>query len=432
MKESIMKNPNTLRCYAWLVCIIGALFYCYEYLLRIMPSVMATELRTTFGGITSVALGNLAAYYYYVYTPMQLPVGVFMDRFGPRRLLTFACLVCAAGAYLFAYTHDINVAAVGRVLMGFGSAFAFVGVLSLAATWLPPQNFALVAGMTTTLGMIGGMQGQVVLAKLVEEIGWRQTLTNSAHIGVVLTVIIYLLVRDRSNNPHKVSAAPQTGISFKVLLIGLGRALCNRQILLAGVVGSFLYLSLSAFAELWGVSYLETVYHLSRVEAAEATSMVFLGWAVGGPIAGYISDHLQRRVMPVTIGAIAATIFALIFLYVPELPKPILFSSLFLYGAFCSSEIIVFALGRENAPPELAGIGIATVNMLVMVGGVITQPLVGKLLDLLVGVSAAVSTTVYPASAYQKAMIILPLGTFIAAILTYFLRETRCHVTSEV
>src|SRR5579884_3613957 len=77
--------------YAWLVCCLGALFYCYEYFLRISPSVMTQDLMRVYH-LDAAMLGNLAAFYYYAYTPMQLPVGVLMDRFGPRRLLVFACL----------------------------------------------------------------------------------------------------------------------------------------------------------------------------------------------------------------------------------------------------------------------------------------------------------------------------------------------------
>lgn len=423
MKNSSSSSSSSWHLYGWFVCLIGAIFYSYEYFLRITPSVMTNELRAAFGGISSFAVGHLAAYYYYVYTPMQLPVGVLMDRFGPRRLLAFACFVCAIGAYLFAYTYNFHVAAGGRVLMGFGSAFAFVGVLSLAAHWLPPQNFALIAGLTTTLGMIGGMQGQVVLAKLVDGVGWRETLIYSAHIGIVLTFIIYLFIRDKKSEPY---SPAQSVLTFKELFRGLLRALSNPQILLAGVIGSLLYLSLSAFAELWAVSYLETVYQLSKVDAAKAVSMVFFGWAIGGPIAGYISDRMQRRVLPLTIGAILATIVSLILLYVPNLSLTAVYTCLFLYGVFCSTEIIVFALGRENSPPELAGIGIATVNMLVMIGGVITQPLIGKLLDLFVGAGSAYST-----SAFQQAMLLLPIGTFIAVILTYFVRETNCIIPTK-
>ena len=125
----------------WLIVAVAATFYAYEYFLRILPSVMVTDLMQSFG-VSAAVIGNLAAFYYYAYTPMQLPVGVMMDHYGPRRLLTFACLCCAMGSFLFAQPNHIFMAQVGRLLVGFGSAFAFVGVLKLATLWLPQNHFA--------------------------------------------------------------------------------------------------------------------------------------------------------------------------------------------------------------------------------------------------------------------------------------------------
>ena len=126
-----IRTPAKSVVLPWVICGLGALFYCYEYLLRISPSVMMSDLMQAYH-INATVFGNLAAFYYYAYTPMQLPVGILMDRYGPRRLLTFACLACALGSYLFAHAFHIELAQIGRFMVGFGSAFAFVGVLKLA------------------------------------------------------------------------------------------------------------------------------------------------------------------------------------------------------------------------------------------------------------------------------------------------------------
>ena len=89
----------------WFICALGALFYAYEYLLRIAPSAMEDALRLHFN-LTATGFGFLSAVYYYAYVPMQLPVGILMDRYGPKRLLTFACFLCVIGTYMFADTHS--------------------------------------------------------------------------------------------------------------------------------------------------------------------------------------------------------------------------------------------------------------------------------------------------------------------------------------
>src|SRR3990167_10294488 len=106
----------------WLVCSLAALYYCYEYLLRVTPSVMEGPLRAHFN-LSAAGFGFLSAFYYYAYVPLQVPVGVLLDRYGPRLLLTAACLICVIGSFLLASTSVFWVAAMGRFCVGFGSAF---------------------------------------------------------------------------------------------------------------------------------------------------------------------------------------------------------------------------------------------------------------------------------------------------------------------
>src|SRR3989338_7867051 len=212
VSSSKVKTPFSLVLLAWTICGIGALFYFYEYLLRVAPSVVTNELMLTYH-IGAAALGNLTAFYYYIYSPMQLPVGLLMDRYGPRRLLTIATATCAIGTFLFTYTHYLWVAQVGRFLTGFGSAFAFVGVLKLATIWLPPQRFAMIAGLATTLGQIGGMVGVITLTALVNHGGWQSTFYLMAYIGVGLTILMYAVLRD--HNPNRAHLTKKQSITTK-------------------------------------------------------------------------------------------------------------------------------------------------------------------------------------------------------------------------
>ena len=179
-----------------IVCAVGAFFYCYEFVLRIIPGALQSELSAAFGHISATTFGQLSAFYYFAYSPMQLPVGMLMDRYGPRRLLTFACLCCTVGSWMFTDISSMLVAGSGRFLVGFGSSFAFVGVLSLAVHWLPKRYFSLVAGLITTLGMFGLVYGEVQITDMAINLGWHPVLDLMVTIGAVLTIIIFLIVRD--------------------------------------------------------------------------------------------------------------------------------------------------------------------------------------------------------------------------------------------
>ena len=406
-----------------LICTIGALFYCYEFVLRIIPGALQSELSAAFGHISATAYGQLSAVYYFAYSPMQMPVGMLMDRFGPRRLLTLACLLCTLGSFLFTFSSSMLIASSGRFMVGFGSSFAFVGVLSLALSWLPRRYFSLMAGLITTLGMLGLVYGEVKLTEMVVTKGLNYVLSTMVFIGLGLSVLIFLIVRDR---PLATKVHVQPLVEF---FRDVWRVLTSPQVWIIGFVGACLYTSLSVFGELWGKSYLEHAHYLTKVEAARTIAAMFLGWAVGAPLAGYISDKTGRRVLPLVVGAALSLICISVVLYWPGLSYVSLNIWLFLYGVFSATEIIVFVMAKENSGAKLSGTVFAATNMIVTLGGVIFQPLVGKLLDMFGEKSPEVGEHVYRAADYQMALSILPISLLLVMIVAFFLKDKHLQDT---
>src|SRR6476660_5353350 len=116
----------------WFICTLGMLFYCYNYFLRVSPSVMQNDLMQSLH-INAYQFGTLAAFYYYAYTPMQVPVGMIYDRYGVRVVQFFACITAVLGVSIFISADTLWTASVGRLLIGLGTAFAYIGVLKLAS-----------------------------------------------------------------------------------------------------------------------------------------------------------------------------------------------------------------------------------------------------------------------------------------------------------
>jgi len=413
----------------WLVCGLGALYYCYEYLLRVTPSVMEAPLREHFH-LTATGFGFLSAFYYYAYVPLQIPVGVLLDRYGPRLLITLACFICVIGTFLFAGTTIFWIAAVGRFLVGFGSAFAFVGVLKLATIWLPENKLAMVSGLASALGTVGAMLGDNVMNYFVGTLGWQLTVKWSAYIGIILAVILWYTIHDHTTDDKDGGTVANLRKSMRDLLI----IIKNKQTWINGLFGCLVYLPTTVFAELWGIPYLQRAHGLTVGAAGFANSLIFFGFMIGAPLMGTISDKLQRRKLPMFIGATGAAVVMLMVLYVPNLSALHLDVLLFILGLMYSSQCIVFAVGRELSPCEAAGTAMAMANMIVMLGAMLLQPLVGHLLDYSYRHNQAVDNIshvpmdqlqqLYSASDYQFALSIVPIGIIIAVILTFFLKET--------
>ena len=433
--KKIMLSP-------WVICSVGALFYMYEYFLRISPGVMAESLRQAFH-INATKLGILSAFYYIAYTPMQLPVGVLFDHYGPKRLLVLACLACAFGTLLFGISDMLGVSEIGRFLVGFGSAFAYVGVLKLATIWLPPERFALVAGLTSALGSLGAIFGQSGMTLLVDTLGWRITTFLSAALGIVLAYVIWGLVRDKPReyiHPRIGQAMDKVfhpeDKSFKDeiggMLVGLWELIKNPQMWFVGAVGCLLYLPSSVFADQWGKPYFQARGYSSNA-AALAVDMVYLGFMIGGPIMGAISDKIRRRRMPMFIGSVGAAILSCIIFYVPNLSHTMLYLLLIVFGMFYGGQPIVFAAGREIGPNRLSGTAVATTNMFVMLGVIFLQPLIGHLLDKHWAISHGVMLNgikVYSLADYHYALASLPVCLLISAGFALLIKETACRIKS--
>lgn len=418
----------------WIICGIGAIFYSYEYLLRIMPSVMEPALREHFS-LSATGFGIFSACYYYAYVPMQLPVGVLMDRWGPRRLLTLACALSVLGIWMFAGTSVVSFAAAGRFLTGFGSAFAFVGVLKLATIWLPEDKLGMVAGLAAALGTIGAMVGDNLLGAMVLKLGWQHAVNFTALFGLGVIFFMWFGIHDKKKHLDEDGG---TVTSFKDGLLDLKYILTNKQIWINGGYGCLIYLPTTVFAELWGIPYLSHARGMSLPEAEFANSLVFLGFMFGAPTWGYLSDKMHQRKKPMLIGAIGAAIMMTMVIYLPGVTTHGLYAMMFILGLFYGVQAVVFAVGRELSPKEAAGTAIATTNMFVMLGAMLLQPLIGSLLDR--SVTARYGETLasiqlgtdgmrelYTVGDYQYAMMVIPIGIFLAAILTLFLKETHAH-----
>lgn len=413
-------NKRNRYLYAWIVWGLGAIFYFYEFLLQVSPGVMVPELMQAFN-VNAASLGHLTAFYFYAYAGMQIPVGVLLDKYGPRRLLSFAALVCMAGCLLFGYADGMSQAALGRFLIGFGSAFAAVGCMKLASNWFPLERFALLTGLLVTLGMLGAVGGETPLALLINMIDWRSSNILLGGIGGGIALLIWLVVRDTPSGVQVATPAKtKTG-----LLSGLIHVIKSKQNWLAALYGGLMFAPTSAFGALWGVPFLMTKYGISRPAAAGMISMLFIGWAVGSPLTGWLSDYIHRRLPTMIAGTIGSLLIILGIIYA-TVPLVVMSALLFFFGFFSSGFLPAFSIIREINHNHITATALGFMNMLNMIGGAVLQPFIGFLLDHYWTGKLMAGTRVYSLENYHVALAVLPIIIFISSLFIPFIKETRC------
>ncbi len=389
---------------------VGACFFAYAFVLRVAPSVMVDDLMSAFG-VGGAVLGNLSAFYFYAYSGLQIPVGVLLDRIGPRRLMTGAALVVGVGALIFAWAETIAAAYAGRLLIGAGCAFSWAGTLAIVNRWFP-QRFAVLAGVSQMIAMGGAMLGQAPLAALVEHQGWRGSTASLAAVGLALSVVLFTVVRDGER--HRVERHVNASVVLR-----------NPQTWIAAFFGLAMTAPMLVFGALWGVPYLMSVHDLPRTEAAGIASLVFLGNGVGGVVLGAWSDRIRRRKPPMLLGAALCALTTSCYLLWPDLSITTVAVLVTLSGFGGSSMLLAFAVALERNPITHSGLTVGIINTAVTGSGALLQPLVGWLLDRAWDGTLAGGVRVYAPAHFQQALLVLPLLGIAAMLVLAAIRETH-------
>ena len=407
--------------FPWAVWLLAAVFYCYIFFVRVAPSVMVAELMRDFS-VNAAILGNLSAVYYYAYAGMQLPVGILHDRFGPRRVLTGAAVLCALGSLLFAGAETLTVAYIGRFLIGAGAAFALVGTFKVASIWHPPRRFAMLTGLAISFGMAGAIGAQAPLAAVVAVTGWRWSMAIAAGLSCVLAVLIWLVVRDRVG-PRPEAAPPGQPGALASLRGVVTTAQTWYMALICGATGA----PVLAFASLWGVPYMMEAHGIGRPLAALSTSLVLIGFAVGAPLFGWFSDRVGRRKEQLVVGCVVMLLSFVAAVYAPGIPLWLVQVLFFVNGLAVGSCMIAYAAAREHNRPGAVATTTAVVNIMGTGFGGALQPVIGWMLDLRWEGRMESGARLYSVEAYEAAFLTIVAVCAGSILIALMVRETYCR-----
>lgn len=413
---------------AWALWSLGVALYLIGFFHRVAPGVLGPELSRDFT-LDAAALGNLSAFYFYSYVAMQIPTGLLADRYGPRRLLTAGAVCAAAGSLLFALAPTLWLAGLGRLLIGGAVAVAFVGMLKFSGHWFSPRQYALSAGLALFVGVLGAVGAGVPLRLGIDAFGWRAVMLASGVLTLAVALAIWLWLRDDPTERGYASYSPKpegaSGASGVGALAGLGGVFRYRNSWLLAIAPGGVVGCVTTFAGLWGQPFLVQQYAMSATAAAALCSAVLICWALGGPIFGALSDRLQRRRAPYLFACVVAIIGWALITQVPAWPQWALVALLLLVG-FCSGCIVIgFAFARESLPAAHAGAAAGVINMGVMSGPMLLQPLVGWMLDRHWGGQLVDGLRHYDFAAYRAGFAVMLGWIVLSALLLALTRESR-------
>jgi MFS family permease len=354
---------------------IVALFFFYDYFLKFSITVFKPVLMKEFY-ISATGFGLIMSMYMLPYGIMQIPAGIMIDRWGPRKIITFSALICGMGCFLFSTTNTLITLLIGRALVGFGSAFAIVTYSKLAAAWFNPNRFAFLFSSLITLTFVGAVFGMNIS---IFSINIYDLHKLGGYLYLLIALIMWLIIPDINiTSPNDIVQEKNSATKVYYQLMDV---IMSKQAWLSAMYTGLMFVPTTMLG-FWGITYLIETNNLSLELAGGLTSTILIGFIIGSPSYGLISDLLRKRKLPMFFSTITTLLFSSILIFSNGLSYMQIAILMFLIG-FCSSGFaIAFTVLKENFSIALVGIAMGFINTVNTIFESSSTIIVGKILDL--------------------------------------------------
>lgn len=399
MNESHLPTTRIMVVLAWMICLIATLNYSYDFFIRAAPGVMAHDLKNAFQ-INDTQIGWLSSAYFISYTLMQIPAGVIIDKYNRKIVIGIATSLCVLGNYFFSVSHYYEVAFFGRILMGVGSAFGFIGAAKMAGMWLPQRFFSTFIGFATIVGILGGLATDVILSNLVVNLGWERGNDVFTVFGVILLLLVLVFIKD--NPKHVKNFTHFSNANFTDTIKKLSVMLTNYKFWIASLTGAVIFIPINVLGSLWGVGFIENKLHVSEAIAAHLNSFLFVGAAIGFGIFGIIAAFTNRFRLLLLLSLISSVTLLSIMLFIP-MSKATFIPLYLALGVMAGPQAVTFTIAKIFSPPGTSGSSTAGVNMVNNLAPVILLPTIGYILAKCGGATEGCSSV----TSYEKAFAII-------------------------
>jgi MFS family permease len=327
-------------------------------------------------GVPAATLSLLAVLSLAVYAALQIPAGVLVDRFGPRRLIAGGAVLVAVGQAVLALAPSFPIAVCGRVLAGAGDAVTFVSILRLIPTWFAPRRVPLVNQLSGILGQLGQAVSAIPLAALVVTDGWTAAYLSAAGVTGLVAATAALVLR----NGPVVAPAPAEGRGEA----GLGEVVRSPGTRLAFWCHVASPFSGNVFGLLWGFPFLVAAERVPGEVARFFVSGVVVANVVIGPLFGLVSGRFPHRRVALIAGSVVAQVvmWSVVLAWPGPVPWPVLVVLVVVLGSGGSASLVAFDVARAAVTPAQVGRASGVVNVGGFTSSLLVVALVGVLLDL--------------------------------------------------
>lgn len=359
-----------------------------------MPNIMLSDITTHFH-IDATVFGQFSGIYYIGYSLMHLPIGIMLDKFGPRKVMTSCILLTVIGLLPLIFSDYWLYPLIGRAMIGIGSSAAILGVFKIVRMTFREQHFARMLGFSVMIGLIGAIYGGAPVSFLCQKLGYQAVIKIFIAVGLILSIITYLIIPD-----GKIQQ------SFSILK-SVNLILRNPKILCLCVFSGFMLGPLEGFSDVWGSEFLKEVYHLHAGTANYLPSLIYIGMCVGSPLLSYIAEKSGYY-----IGTVISSGFVMFLIFSLLLNRALSVTdisfSFIVLGICCAYQIIAIYKISTYVPEHIAGLATAVANMIIMLFGYAFHSVIGYVITINGGI--------HDQNAYLYGISVIPIGLLIGAL----------------
>ena len=362
---------SALRVTAWS---FAAFFYAYQYILRVMPSVLLDDFMRQFH-MNSFIFGQFSGVYYLGYSAMHIPLGIFLDRFGPRLVMPICIILTVVGLLPILFSDNWVHLIIGRALIGMGSSAAILGAFKIIRMLFVEAYFTRMLSFVVTIGLVGAIYGGGPLNYFCHKFGYKYVISLIAVIGILIAITSYIVMpkieKNQSNN----------------IFEDIFAVVKNKRVILGCVSAGLMVGPLEGFADVWGKTFLKEVYGASDSAAASLPSLIFIGMCCA-PVLSFVAEKTKKYIGTIIGSGIimAVSFFALI---TGKLIISIIGAMFFIVGICCAYQVIAIYKISTYVSENSAGFTTSMANMIIMIFGYFFHAIIGETINQFGGIGCA-------------------------------------------
>ncbi|WP_333023074.1 MFS transporter [Wolbachia endosymbiont of Pentidionis agamae] len=384
------------------IWLLVSLFYAYQYILRVIPNIIAPELITKFN-ISVADVGQFGGLYYIGYALAHIPVGLLLDRFGPKNVLPICIILTFTGTLPLIWFDSWFYSIFGRIIVGIGSSASAIGLFKVASMYFAKEKSARMASLSIVIGIIGAVYGGLPLDFLLDKFGWSYVIYVFSAFGCLLALSLFLITPNSSEL-----------INEKVNIRDLKNILCNKYIILVSLFGGFMVGPLEGFADGWVKTFLSEVHGITEDWASSISSVIFIGMGVGSFSLAYLLEKYNNAHYTIIISCSIIMIVSFLLLFFQINNIYIISVILFIVGFASGYQVVTTYKAISYVNTNLVGMTTAVANMIVMIFGYVFHVGIAKIIDFYWDNKMVAEKPVYGSSLLIKAISIIPICLLIA------------------